>query len=94
MMVLSEKTLIMYSSIGGASQINTVRVFYLKVHRLQYLRNHHEFLTGICENRMKPQIRENQQMTINELWEVAVGNTDSAPLCQISNCPLFDKAKM
>lgn len=54
-MVLTEKTLIMYSSTGGTSQMNTVRVPYLKVHRLQQLWNHPEFLMGTYENRMKPQ---------------------------------------
>lgn len=38
--------------------------------------------------------RENRRMTINELWELAVVNTDLASLCQISNCPLCDKGKV
>lgn len=65
-MVLTEKMLIMYSSTGGTSQMNTVRVSYPKVHRRQYLWNHHEFLTGIYENRMKPPIRQGKPKDDNK----------------------------
>ena len=57
-MVLTEKMLIMDSSTGGTLQMSTVRDSFPKVHRLQYLWNHHEFLRGICESRVKPQIQQ------------------------------------